>query len=84
MTQYGELDCFSMARIEENLIYTPEREFILRVVGQRCYSKQLTPTQAKTWLKKHFPEWSWKEAIEEAENWKRGIKPGKAGILPVK
>ncbi len=46
MTQYGELelDRFSMARIEENLMYTPDREFILRVVGQRCYSKKLTPS----------------------------------------
>ena len=80
MTQHGELYCFSVARIEENLIYTPDGEFILRIVGQRCYSKKLTPTQANAWLKEHFPEWSWIEAIEEAKNWREK----QAGILPVK
>lgn len=68
-------DRFSMARIEENLMYTEEGEFILLIVGQRSYLKKLTPTQAKAWFKENFPEWSWTEAIKEAEDWKRAVKP---------
>jgi len=63
---YDSVHSYSFAHIEENLDYTHDGRFILRVEGEKDYWKELTPQEAEAWIKKHYPKYSWKRMVKHA------------------